>query len=116
MNIHRDHDLVVAVWRTVHAGDWIWECPGEHCQQSSGRAATHPEAMNAACQHLAEQFDAHHQVEFATEGGGGCDSRAVCRCGTERSGHPETNAAENDLEWHISWAAESIPAAYRKHA
>ena len=113
--IYRNHDLVVAVWRAVPpASHWVWECPGEHCQQPVGRADTHAEAIRAACQHLADAVYDHHQVEDATEGGNGCDSRAECRCGTVRTGRSETRNAENDLEWHISLAAEDIPAAYRK--
>lgn len=112
--IYRDHELVVRVTRCGHAaGPWSWRCCGSHCQPCSGHAESHAAAIEDACQHLADAVHEHHQVEHATEGGDGRDSQAECRCGAERHGRPETNAAESDLEWHITWAAESVPAAYR---
>lgn len=119
MNIHRDHELTVRVRRCNHpAGPWLWQCTGSHCHPHTGHSATQREAVTAACQHLADAFDDHHQVEYASEGGGefGLDSVARCRCGQEKTGRAGTSNAENDMDWTNHELSKSIPAAYRKPA
>ncbi|MFE3578744.1 hypothetical protein [Streptomyces vinaceus] len=112
---YRDHDLVVRVHRVDQLdGPWAWQCSSDHCQPPGGHAASQPEALEAACQHLADAVDDHHQVASAHEGGDTLDSRAECRCGLVRTGDPHTNAAESDLDWHVHWAAEAVPPSYRK--
>jgi len=114
--MYRDHELIVRVWRADHLdGPWAWQCSSEHCPTPTGNTATHAEALQAACWHLGEAFDHHHQVDYVYEGEyeTGSDSRATRRCGyevTDRRG----NSAERGVEYHFEWAEEDVPAAYRK--